>query len=85
MATNTERYEAGIWEQSQEEEDGIGLVVWSRHSRRDLAERAALRYARERTASTGGALTWCGGVRAPDGSVDWLDRNGEVQHRTQAR
>lgn len=67
---------AGVWNQITENDDGVGLVVWSRHTTRDLAERAARRYARDRTASTGGPLSWCGGVRAPDGSVRWLHADG---------
>lgn len=30
------------------------------------------------TAPTGGALSWAGGVRAPDGAITWYDRHGEA-------
>ena len=64
-------YSAGIGEQR-----GDGLVVLSHHSRRDLAVRAAVRYARGRQSPTGGALSWCGGVRSPDGRVSWYRTDG---------
>ena len=65
-------YAAGVWEQS-------GYVVWSRHSTRLLAERAARRYARAANARTGGARSWAGGIQAPDGSITWIDRAGGVK------
>lgn len=72
------KYEAGVWDQHQEDEDGVGFIPWSRHSRRDLAERAARKYARESTARTGSFLMWAGGVRMPNGEVYWLNEDGEV-------
>ena len=64
---------AGIWSQNRAEEapDSGGFVVWSRHSREDLAQAAARRYARADTSHTGGAMTWVGGVRAPSGELRW--------------
>lgn len=62
------RYEAGIWQQ------GVGFVAWSKHKTLDLAVRAARKYARGCTESTGGAHSWSGGVRAPTGEVTWHAR-----------
>ena len=72
--TETQRWEAGIWEQIG------GFVAWSSHKNESLALAAARRYARQRRAPTGGALSWSGGVCAPDGSVVWYDAAGQIQH-----
>ena len=75
--TTMGQWTAGVWEQYVEACDGIGFVAWSTHSRQDLAERAARRYARAARAKTGGALSWSGGVRRPDGHVYWLGQGEE--------
>jgi len=66
-------YLAGIYEQCMHEpcygDECVGawrLVVRSRHTRRDLAERAARRYQRERQQSTGGAYSWSAWYRPID-------------------
>lgn len=64
-------WSAGIWEQN------LGLVVWSRHATSEAAHRAAVLYAQRRRAMTGGALSWSGGVRGPDGTVRWYQGTGE--------
>lgn len=70
-AAKTRTHEAGVWEQ------GRGLVVWSAHRSAAAAERAAVRYARQSTAQSGGALSWAGCVReVATGAVRWLDRDG---------
>ncbi len=67
------RYQAGVYEQN------VGFVVWSRHSTETLARRAARRYARRNARiKTGGALTWAGGVRFPDGTERWYSGDGRV-------
>lgn len=48
-------YAAGVYEQT---DAGWGLVTWSTHSRADLAQAAARRYARGKAPPTGGAYTW---------------------------
>ncbi len=60
------KYEAGVWEQN------TGFVPWSRHSTEAAAKSRARKYAAQRIAPTGGALSWSGGVRRPDGTVYWL-------------
>jgi hypothetical protein len=49
------KYEAGIFEQSG---DVWKRVTGSRHSRLDLAEKAARRYQRKLAARTGGSRSW---------------------------
>lgn len=71
MATKTLHWEAGVWE------PGMGMVVWSRHSTRDLAVRAAIRYARASRCQSGGMLTWSGSLDG--GGVTWYDRRGAVR------
>lgn len=69
------RYSAGIYEQS---ESGWRLVEWSRHSRADLAQTAARRYAACRQAPTGGVYSWSAWWR--DGDVIEVEvRANEVQ------
>ena len=70
----THPFEAGVYEY----QDGMGFVVWSRHSRRDLAVAAAVKYALRETGPTGGVMTGLGGVRVPDGSVTWYTRDGSL-------
>lgn len=80
----TTKYEAGVWEQHSEDNDGDGLTVWSRHTTESLARAAAVRYARGRNAPTGGALSWCGGYRLTDGGrVRWVTATGEASRLAQ--
>lgn len=67
-------WEAGTWEQ---DDDGR-FVPWSCHCTEEAARRAAVRYARGIRQRAGGYLSWAGGVRAPDGSLAWYDRDGET-------
>jgi len=76
MTKTTERklYTSGVWEQYPCDQDGIGFVVRSRHTTAALARAAARRIAsllRRHWPDTGGAMTWCGGWRGPDGVVHW--------------
>jgi len=66
----TKKWAAGVWEQ------GRGLVEWSKHSTRELATKAAMKYSRQNHQSTGGLLTWAGGVMDPEGEITWIDRYG---------
>jgi hypothetical protein len=69
---------AGLWSQSDEGlHNPAGFSLRSRHGTRALAEAAARRYARSQTARTGGSRTWSGGVRDPEGNVEWFTRDGE--------
>jgi hypothetical protein len=70
-------YEAGIWEQYLAE-TGDGLSVRSRHATRAAAVRAAVRLSKGLTSTTGGALSWSGGVRGPDGRVTWYQSDGRT-------
>lgn len=70
--TKTKSYAAGIWEQ------GMGFVEWSRHATFALARSAAIKYAKRHKSATGGALSWSGGIKGPDGVVLYLDRNGRT-------
>ena len=70
--TTNNRYEAGVWEQ------GRGFVGWSTHRTETAAAKAARKYAEKQTPTAGAALSWAGGVRAPDGDVRWIDRDGET-------
>lgn len=72
-------WSAGVWEQYREDDGGDGLAVRSHHRTLAAAIRAAVRYARECMGPTGGARSWSGGVRAPDGTVTWYRRDGEVE------
>lgn len=66
------QYQAGVWEQGRE------FVGWSKHSTEELARSAAVKYARQQAMTSGGPLSWCGGVMAPDGTVTWYQRDGSV-------
>ena len=75
------KYEAGVWDQNIEQEDGVGFKMRSRHSTIELAIKAAIRYAKKRLNSpdllTGGALTWSGGYREiNNGKVFWVNSDG---------
>lgn len=63
-------YSAGVWEQNR------GFVEWSRHRTPAAARKAAARYAKACRPSTGGALSWSGGVRGPSGVTTWFDARG---------
>jgi len=72
-------HEAGVWEQSRQDDDGVGFVCWSRHRTERAARRAAVRYARQRRAliRAGGSLSWAGGLREMEtGATLWLDGEG---------
>lgn len=69
-------FAAGVWGQQEEREDGVGLIVWSRHRTEAAARRAAIGYARRKGPSAGGALSWAGGHRGPDGATRWLRADG---------
>lgn len=62
----TMAFSAGIYEQT---DSGWGLVEWSRHSRADLAQKAARQYAARRQAPTGGAYSWSAWWRDGDGKA----------------
>lgn len=79
LATN---WAAGIWSQLDEDPawNPEGFVAWSGHGTRDLAKKAAIRYAKRLLSGcqpTGGALSWAGGVqKAGETTVDWYDATG---------
>lgn len=66
---------AGTWSQN------TAFTSRSRHKTRKAAIKAAIRYARDQRAPTGGALTWAGGVRDPDDGVTWYDTSGRIEAR----
>lgn len=68
------KFEAGIWEQSR------NFVAWSRHATFENAQKAARRYAKQQKQQVGGALSWSGGVRRPDGVVVWYRADGSTLH-----
>jgi hypothetical protein len=75
-------WEAGVWDRNTEDADG--LRVKSRHTTKALALKQARRYAAQLYSdgpSTGGALSWSGGVRGPDGVTVWVRHDGEIMLR----
>lgn len=64
------RYAAGVI-------DGHRHVWWSNHSTLELARAAARRYQRGLQHQTGGAGSWFGWVRWPDGRIEAVDDPGE--------
>lgn len=71
----TTMYESGVWEQDR---DFVPRDVFETE---DEAEAAAIGYAAKRRMSgpsTGGPLSWAGGVRDDTGRTWWIDAEGRV-------
>jgi hypothetical protein len=71
-------FTAGWYEQDGDEPDGWRRITLSRHSRRNLAERAARSYLRRLQSPTGGAYSWSAWWREGDGPEHEITRYPRV-------